>query len=316
MLAHRRTRFDHWWAVVLAALIVVTILLLRSHTNFGLSSASPGSCPSDDPDCLAATATPGLDFAQLPPTVTARAAAVVEGSCGALLYDRNAHERRAPASLVKLATALVAVERGDLEAKVDVNVDSGLLLETTGSTVMGLQPGMSMTLRDLLYGLLLPSGNDAALVIAEHIAGSVPAFVELMNQRAQSLGLSDTYFTNPHGLDEPGLYSSAADLALLGRYVMANPALARIVATTIWQPAWDGPPIWNGNALLGSYPGLDGLKVGYTEHAGQTMVATAERDGRRLFVAVLGAYDRYTDVWSLLDWAFASVPSPCSVVSP
>ena len=309
MTDRRRDGSQAWWAAILAVLIVVAILLLRSQIDSGPSSAPP-------PSAGVAIETPAPDFAELPPAITARAAAVVEGSCGAFLYGRNPHERLPPASLVKLATALIAVERSNPEEEVDIGVDSAALVEETGSTVMGLQPGLRLTLRDLLYGLLLPSGNDAALAIAEHIAGSVPAFVRLMNQRARELGLRDIHFTNPHGLDEPGLYASAADLALLGRYVMANSTLAQIVATRAWQPSWDGPPLWNGNGLLDAYPGLDGLKVGYTEKAGQTMVATAERDGRRLFVAVLGSRDRYTDVWRLLDWAFASVASPCSVAAP
>src|SRR3990172_8144329 len=118
---------------------------------------------------------------------------------GALL---TAGARMAPASITKIATALVAAERTDLSEMVDVEVDGAALAVQTESTIMGLQPGMEMSMRDLLYGLLLPSGNDAAIAIAEHVAGSVPAFVELMNEKADELGLRNTHFANPHGLDD------------------------------------------------------------------------------------------------------------------
>ena len=166
-------------------------------------------------------------------------------------------------------------------------------------------------MRDLLYGLLLTSGNDAAIAIAEEVGGNVPAFVELMNAKAQQLALLNTHFSNPHGLDEDGLYSSAFDIALLGRELLKQPELAAIVASQNYQPAWDGPQLWNGNALLDLYPEAVGVKIGYTEKAGQTIVAAAERDGRRLIVAVLGGWDRYSDATALFEWAFAETTPTC-----
>ncbi len=246
------------------------------------------------------------------PKITGRAAAVVEDSCGALLYGRNADERLAPASLTKITTALVAVEHADLSRMVDVRVNSGLMVASTASTVMGLEPGMRLSMRDLLYGLLLPSGNDAAVAIAEGVAGSVSAFVDLMNAKAEELGLENTHFANPHGLDEAGLYTSAFDAAMLGRALLREPELAAIVATKRYQPAWDGPELWNGNALLDLYPEAVGVKIGYTEKAGQTIVAAADRDGRRLIVSVLGGWERYSDAIALFEWAFANTTSPCT----
>lgn len=251
------------------------------------------------------------DAASAPPRIRGKAAAVIEASCGALLYGRNANVRRAPASLAKIATALVAVEQADVSRIVDVRVNSALMVASTGSTVMGLEPGLRMSMRDLLYGLLLPSGNDAAIAIAEEAAGSVPAFVELMNAKAAQLGLSNTHFTNPHGLDEPGMYSSALDMALLGRALLANGELAEIVRTKSHQPAWDGPQLWNGNELLDLYPEAIGVKIGYTEQAGQTIVAAAERDGRTLIVSALGSWDRYSDAIALFEWAFAQTEPAC-----
>jgi D-alanyl-D-alanine carboxypeptidase (penicillin-binding protein 5/6) len=185
--------------------------------------------------------------------------------------------------------------------------------------VMGLETGMRLTMRDLLYGLLLPSGNDAAVAIARRVAGDVPAFVARMNARVRDLGLQDTHFTNPHGLDAAGHYSSAYDMAMLGRYALKEPLLAEIVRTRQYQPEWSGPELWNGNLLLWLYPESDGIKTGWTETAGQTMVATAQRDGHRLFVAVLGSQDRYSDVIRLLDWGFdnlaAGSATTCSAAS-
>jgi D-alanyl-D-alanine carboxypeptidase (penicillin-binding protein 5/6) len=139
------------------------------------------------------------------------------------------------------------------------------------------------------------------------VAGGVPAFVARMNAEVRSLGLQDTHFTNPHGLDAPGHYSSAYDMAMLARYAMKDPRLAEIVRTKVWKPAWDGLELWNGNLLLWLYPDADGVKIGWTEKAGQTIVASAQRDGRRLFVALLGSQDRYGDAIRLLDWAFDSL---------
>ena len=235
----------------------------------------------------------------------------MEEPCGASLYDYNAHQRRAPASLAKIATAIVALEGADLSEMVDVRVDGAELAATTESTVMGLQPGQQLSVRDLLHGLLLPSGNDAAIAIAEHVGGSAAAFVGLMNSKVEQLGLRDTHFTNPHGLDDPDMYTSAFDIAVLGRELMRQPELAAIVRTRIYQPAWDGPPVWNGNRLLYLYPESVGVKIGFTDSAGQTIVAAAERDGRVVIVSVLGSSNVYQDAITLFEWAFSNAPSVC-----
>jgi D-alanyl-D-alanine carboxypeptidase len=247
-----------------------------------------------------------------PPSVLGAAAVVAEEPCGVELYAKNPDLQRAPASLTKLATALVAADRADLDEEVVVDVNSALLVASSGSTVMGLEPGERMTMRDLLYGLLLPSGNDAAIQIAEEAGGTLPAFVDLMNLKARELGLDDTHFTNPHGLDEPGLYTSARDLVTLGRAVLESDELAPIVATREYQPSWDREALWNSNELLDVYPGeMIGVKIGYTEGARQTMVAAFERDGRRLIISLLGSSNRYADVTSLYEWALANTASAC-----
>ena len=244
------------------------------------------------------------------PYVSARSISIIENACGARLYGRDEHLRLPPASLTKLMTAAVATDQADTSRMITSKVDGAKLFNETGSTVMGLRPGMELSLLDLLYGLLLPSGNDAAIAIAEGISGTTAKFVDLMNEKVKSLALNDTNFTNPHGLFEDGLYSSAYDMAILARYDMQNATLRQIVAAVSWQPSWDGPAVWNGNALLGKYDGADGIKIGYTEQSQQTIVGSATRNGRRIIVSLMRSQDRYTDSARLFDWAFAQ-PSPC-----
>jgi serine-type D-Ala-D-Ala carboxypeptidase (penicillin-binding protein 5/6) len=207
-------------------------------------------------------------------------------------------------------TAAVATDHANTSTLITAHVDGAKLYEQTGSTIMGLKPGMELSLLDLLYGMLLPSGNDAAIAIAEGVGGTQEHFVDLMNDKAQSLALDDSHFTNPHGLYDNSLYSSAYDMGMLARYVMQNETLRQIVSTVSWQPKWDGPPVWNGNRFLSDYAGADGVKIGYTEESQQTIVASATRDGRRIIASVMRSQDRYTDSERLLDWAF-SQPSSC-----
>ncbi len=276
------------------------------------SSAAADSTTTPAAGVLGTGATPVPTPTEPPdfPYVSARSIAVIDAGCGALMFGRDERLHLPPASLTKLMTAAVAVDRASTSKMITADVDGAKLNDETGSTVMGLRPGMELSLLDLLYGLLLPSGNDAALAIAEGVGGSEETFVELMNEKVESLGLEDTHFTNPHGLTEDGLYSSAYDMAILARYVMQNETLRKIVASISWQPRWDGPPVWNGNEFLTKYEGADGVKIGYTEEAQQTIVASATRGGRRIVASLMRSQDRYTDAERVLDWAF-SKPSAC-----
>lgn len=238
------------------------------------------------------------------PYVSARSIAIIDSACGAQIYGRDENLRLPPASLTKLMTAAVATDQSSVDTLITSNVDGQKLYDETGSTIMGLKPGMELTLLDLLYGLLLPSGNDAAIAIAEGISTTQEQFVSLMNEKVKSLGLNDSHFTNPHGLYEDGLYSSAYDMAMLARYAMQNPELRTIVSTESWQPRWDGPEIWNGNRFISEYDGADGVKIGYTEESAQTIVASATRDGRRIIASLMRSNDRYQDAARVLDWAF------------
>jgi D-alanyl-D-alanine carboxypeptidase len=170
---------------------------------------------------------------------------------------------------------------------------------------MGLLPGDCFTVADLLYGLMLPSGNDAALALGRHLTGSDEDFVIAMNTLLHRLGLEHSPFANPHGLHEAGHHASAYDLAMLARYGMTLPEFAAVVGETYWTARGTRElSMRNGNYMLGSYPDADGVKTGFTEEAGLTLVASATRDGRQLFVVLLDAPNRFDEARWLFDWAF------------
>ena len=238
------------------------------------------------------------------PEVTAFAAVVIDQASGAILYDKQANRVLAPASLTKVATAIIALEEGDLNATVTVDVDSRFMKD---SSVMGIIPGDQFTLRDLVYGLMLPSGNDAALAIGRHLAGSDAAFVEKMNALARRLSLFDTNFANPHGLSARGHLTTAHELAVLSRYAMSVPGFAEIVGTPYWTAVGSRTiPMMNLHPFTFAYPGGDGVKTGYTERAGRTMVASATRGGHRLYVVLLNSPLMEQDAVALMNWAFAN----------
>ncbi|HEX6512347.1 MAG TPA: D-alanyl-D-alanine carboxypeptidase family protein, partial [Chloroflexota bacterium] len=242
------------------------------------------------------------------PALTARAAIVEDFATGQVLYGKAIHSRLPPASTTKVMTALLTLEQGQLQADVPISP----LAASLPCTCMGIDAGHHYTVRELLYGLLLPSGNDAAVALAQFDGPSLPGFVDRMNARAKELGLADTHFVNPHGLDDPAHLSSAADLARLARSALqSQPLLNQYVATASYTlPATPTHPrleLKNLNQLLGSYPGADGVKTGTTEAAGQVLIGSATRNGHRLLMVVMGSADRYAEGRRLLDLGFASI---------
>jgi D-alanyl-D-alanine carboxypeptidase len=175
---------------------------------------------------------------------------------------------------------------------------------------MGLEPGMQPTIEDLLFGLMLPSGNDAAIVLAQASMG-MDAFIEAMNAKAAQLGMTNSHFSNPHGLDDPGLYSTARDILTLEEAMMANPYLAWIASTRNYTTVHGDLSFKNGDKMLQTYPGTIGGKIGFTDDAAHTIAVSAVRDGRRLDIAVLGSQVPYVDATALLDWGFNEAPSSC-----
>jgi D-alanyl-D-alanine carboxypeptidase (penicillin-binding protein 5/6) len=237
------------------------------------------------------------------PNVSGVSVAVVDGDSGALLYGLDPHLRLAPASVTKIFTALVALRYCSPDQQVNVQFDPAQLSE---STLMGIQPGETYTLEDLLYGLMLPSGNDAALAIANGIGGSPEHFVAMMNDEVADLDLHDSHFVNPHGLDAPDHYSSAYDLTMAARYGMQHyPEFRKVVGTQTWEVHGTRSfTVDNLNRFLGNYPGADGVKIGFTDDAGRTIVASATRNGHQVFVAVMKVGDWVSNTAPLLDWVY------------
>lgn len=236
--------------------------------------------------------------------VSADSAILIDGKSGTVLYEKNAEQIRPMASTTKIMTALIAIESGNLDRTVRIPKDA---MGIEGSSVY-LCEGEELTLRQLLYALLLSSANDAAVAIAIDIGGSVENFASLMNQRAIALGLSDTHFDNPHGLDSDAHYTTAKDLATLAAYAMSLPEFRNIVSTykqTIPMNNGENTRLTvNHNKLLRSYKGAVGVKTGFTKKSGRCLVSAAERDGTLLIAVTLSALNDWSDHTSMLDYGF------------
>ena len=238
-----------------------------------------------------------------PPHVTAPHIAVLDEASGALLYSADPFAREAPASITKIATTIVALERQpDIQKIYETTVSSSALVACDGSSVMGLEPNDHVKLETLLYGMMLPSGNDAAEQVAYSLAGSRSAYVAWMNEKVASLGLRDTHFVTPSGMDADDHYSSAYDMALLARYAMENEEFRTLAAAKSF--VGNDYYMHNLNPMLYSYAGADGVKIGYTDIAGRTIVASATRDGHRVYVSLMGTQNFSTDCTALFDWVF------------
>ena len=234
--------------------------------------------------------------------VRARSAILMEAGSGRVLYEKNAHDRRLIASTTKLMTALVALESG-VELSREITI-SPMGVGGSGSP-SSLGGGEKLTLETLLYGMLLHSGNDAALAVAEVCAGSEEAFAAGMNRKAAELGMKDSHFTNPSGLNDEEHYSTAYDLALLARACLENETVGKIVATK--SISLGERTFTNHNKLLWRYEGCIGLKTGYTEKAGRTLVSAAEREGMTLICVTLSDPNDWADHAALFDQGFAAL---------
>ncbi|MCD8344192.1 MAG: D-alanyl-D-alanine carboxypeptidase [Oscillospiraceae bacterium] len=233
-------------------------------------------------------------------SVSASAAIVLEPETGSVLYEKNADERMLIASTTKIMTALVVLERCELDESVEVTWTHAA---TEGSS-MYLDPEKSYTAEDLLYGLLLVSGNDAAAALADHVGGNMEGFAELMNDKAAQLGLENTHFVNAHGLDAEGHYSSARDLALITAAALENDDFREIFSARSYTLY--GLTYVNHNKLLGSCEGCIGGKTGYTLACGRTLVSCAERGGMTLICVTLRDPDDWNDHCALYDWAYSA----------
>lgn len=243
--------------------------------------------------------------------VSARNAVLMDQKTGRILFGKAMHDPERIASITKIMTAILAVESGKLQKTVTV---SSTAVRTEGSSIY-LKAGQKIKLEDLVYGLMLRSGNDAANAIAESVGGSIEGFVYLMNEKAKEIGMSNTYFSNPSGLDVKGQehYSSAYDMALLTRYAMENPIYAKIAGTKIHRApntaeSWDY--VWkNKNKLLTfMYKYSTGGKTGFTKKARRTLVSTASKNGMDLIVVTLDDGQDWKDHIALFEYGFKNYP--------
>ena len=242
-------------------------------------------------------------------SLSAKSAVLIEAETGTVLFAKNAEEQRAMASTTKIMTAILTIEAGDLDR--EFTVDTYAIM--TEGTSMGLREGDIVSRRDLLYGILLPSGNDAANAAAVSVSGSMTAFVKKMNEKAEELGLKNTHFVTPSGLDADGHYTTALDLANLTAYAMKNEIFREVVACKSKQVEFGNPPykrtLYNSNKMLSKYEGAIGVKTGFTDNARRCLVSAAQRGGVTLIAVTLNAGDDWNDHIKMLDYGFAQVSS-------
>ena len=256
--------------------------------------------------CLLMVLVPGRAAAAGPET-SAKACVLMEMMTGEVLYASNPQEKRSVASTTKIMTALLTLESGDLDTQFPVDNDA---IHVEGSS-MGLQENDIVTRRALCYGMLLPSGNDAANAAAVSVAGSIPDFADRMNARAKEIGMTRTCFVTPSGLEAPGHGSSAYDMALLAREAMQNPDFRDICCQTEATVSFGDPPyertLYNSNKLLKLCDGVIGIKTGFTDEAGRCLVSACERGGITLLCVTLGDPNDWQDHQRLYDYGFSLV---------
>ena len=240
------------------------------------------------------------------PKTNSRRYIVYDRISKSMIIGKNEDVKSAMASTTKIMTTIVILEKADLNEKVTVSAKAG----GTGGSRLGLKRGDKASVRDLLYGLMLRSGNDAAVALAEHVGGSVKGFAELMNEKAIELGLTNTHFVTPHGLDDANHYTTALELAKLTDYAMDNETFAKIVGTKSTTIYINNQPrqINNTNELLGVLNGVVGVKTGFTNNAGRCLVTETKRNNMDIITIVLGAdtkKDRTKDSVNLIEYTFS-----------
>ena len=247
------------------------------------------------------------DSSSQPPSISASAAIVVDALRGATLYEQNADSKLSMASTTKIMTALLTIESGELDRTVTTTKE----MVTIEGTSMGLKEGDTVTLEGLCYGMLLSSGNDAANTAAIAVSGSIAAFVDLMNKKAAEIGMENTSFATPSGLDSETHYSTARDMALLSCYALRNETFKKIASTESIKISYGNPPyrrtLTNHNKMLYLYEGTVGVKTGFTKKSGRCLVSAAERNQGRLVCVTLNDPDDWNDHKSLLDYGLSKL---------
>lgn len=303
-------------AVLVAPILAFTPLGGRLARAFASSPAAPARPP-----------VLGLEAVGAAPIVEARAAYLIDADTGQALLNVRGSERLPMASTAKIMTAILTIDTANLDQTATIKQDAVNEVQQHNGSSAGLVVGDQMSLRDLLYGLMLPSGDDAAIAIADTVSGSVSRFVQKMNLYAQQLGLTQTHYINPDGLTytaaqgtpDPNQYTSAADLARLTRHAMANPVFAQLVQLqhyVLFATNFHHEYVWDGiNSLLDTYPGVTGVKTGFSDEAGYCLVFSATNGPHHLIGVLLHDTDdnqRYVDARALLDWGFGLPVGPTS----
>lgn len=241
-----------------------------------------------------------------PSSLSAATACVVDVETGQVLIDKNMHVKRPPASVTKILTTIIAIEEGKLDDEVTVSRKAAY---QEGSSIY-LSVGEKISLEELLYGVMLASGNDASMAVAEYISGSVEEFAKLMNKKAKLMGALNSNFVNPSGLPNGDHYSTAYDLAMIMRYALQNKTFARITATKNKTISWAdntwGRGLRNHNKLLWQYDDITGGKTGYTRAAGRCLIASAQKNGREIVAIVLKSSNDWLEVRNLLDFGLGN----------
>ena len=241
-----------------------------------------------------------------PPDHSARAAVLMEAETGRILYEKNPHQKMPMASTTKIMTAILALENSHLSDIVTVSPSAS---GVEGSSLY-LAAGEKLTMEQLLYGLMLRSGNDAATAIAEHLGKSIEGFAEMMNKKAREIGAMNTNFMNPHGLHHDQHYTTAYDLALISAYAMKNSTFREIASTKYYKMPWEGQPwdrvVMNKNALLWDYEGANGIKTGYTMASRRCLASAALRNDMQLVAVVLDCQPWFEDSAAILNYGFSN----------
>ncbi len=282
---------------------LVAVVLVAAMLSLGVPAGALADIKGTDYVGSTTVTDRDLTIAEVP-TINAKYGILVDED-GNVLWSRECDTQSAMASITKVMTAVVVLENAKLDDVYTVSANAA----SVGESSIGVQVGDQVTVKNLLYGLLVHSGNDAGVVLAEGVAGSVDAFVDMMNAKAQELGLSNTHYDNPHGLDSDEHYSSASDICVLSRYAMQNKTFAKIVGKKKVTVDYGSrkATFRSTNSLLNMWDPCIGIKTGYTSKAGYCLTSAAEQDGVRLYAVVLGCSDitqRFTDSLRLLSWGF------------
>lgn len=245
------------------------------------------------------------DNTLLPSSINSRSCVVFDRNSHMILYGKNENSQVKMASTTKIMTAIIVIENSNLKDTVEVSKKAA----STGGSRLGLKAGDKITVHDLLYGLMLISGNDAAVCLAEHVGGNIEGFANLMNKKASELSLSNTHYESPHGLDSDGHYTTAYELAVLSDYALKNETFSKIVATKSYTVTINGYPknLSNTNELLGNLNGIYGIKTGFTNGANRCLVTACKRNDMDIICVVLGADTkkfRTQDSVKLIEFAF------------